>query len=414
MARKLSGGARTRRDQLRMERLENKALLAGEVLVNVVGGHLLITGDAEANQIAVSSGEDPGSFVIRGLDGTTVSMADAPDGTPPGSELTVEGVRGNVRIATGDGDDVVRINRARFARSLAIGTGEGNDTVLIGVPAPSAPAAAEADGEASAEEDPAVDANVAVRGSVRIATFAGEDVVRVADTAIGGHLAVLTGADSDRVVLGADPETPPAEGGAATDELVAESEETDGDAPDPHLLRARGGILVSLGAGDDAASLRDVGSRRGVAVGGDGGSDRIALSDVDAGFSLLVNGGRGDATDNVVLDDVRARFAAVRTGDGADRVRIADSAFAALAVSTGGGDDIVGVAGTKARVAVFLGGPGEDTLNEGEGNEFGTKIVRNFEIPAPPTDGGASGDAGAGPTTAVLPRLVRRARVAAK
>ncbi|MCA9238432.1 MAG: hypothetical protein KDA44_23325 [Planctomycetales bacterium] len=383
MKSKLSGGARPR---MGIERLEQKQMLAGDVLVSVVGGHLLVTGDAEANQIAVTSGEEPGSYLIRGLDGTTVHMA-GDDGAPAEqASVEVTGVRRDVRIAMGDGDDVVRIHDARFRGNVAVTTGQGEDRVLVGLQAP-ADDAAEGDDAAS---------GVFVRGSMTIRTGADNDEVRVAEATVG-LLGIATDGGDDRVVLGAAPEAPPTDGEPpASAETVGDN----ADAEDAHMLRARG-ISVLLGDGDDSAALTDVGARAGIAIGGGEGANRMTLHDVDAGFSLLVSGGRGDAGDDVVLEDVTARVAAVRTGAGADHVRIADSAFMALGVSVGAGDDVVSIAGTRARWAMFLGGPGEDTLNDGDGNHFGRKFVRSFELPAPPMDNGETSGEGTARVVAV-------------
>ena len=62
------------RPSLRFEQLEEKKLLAGDVTVAVVHGALMIDGDDLGNQIVVSSGENPGEYLIRGLDGTVDSV----------------------------------------------------------------------------------------------------------------------------------------------------------------------------------------------------------------------------------------------------------------------------------------------------------------------------------------------------
>src|SRR5687768_10885367 len=95
--------------KLGFESLERKQMLAGDVLVSVVGGNLLVEGDAEANSIVMTSGAETGSLVIQGLDGTNVQFADAAPGDPPtpASGLVVGGVRGHVRVNLGDGNDTV-------------------------------------------------------------------------------------------------------------------------------------------------------------------------------------------------------------------------------------------------------------------------------------------------------------------
>ena len=99
---------RSLRRSLAFEKLESKQMLAGDVIVSVVEGNLIIEGDELGNQIAVSSGEAAGTYIIRGLEGTTVKLGE--DGEPaPETGLVVEGVRGHVRINLGDGDDALTV-----------------------------------------------------------------------------------------------------------------------------------------------------------------------------------------------------------------------------------------------------------------------------------------------------------------
>jgi hypothetical protein len=103
---------RSLRKSLAFEKLESKQMLAGDVVVSVVEGNLIIEGDELGNQIAVSSGEGAGAYVIRGLEGTTVKLGE--DGAPaPETGLVVEGVRGHVRINLGEGDDAVSVTDHR-------------------------------------------------------------------------------------------------------------------------------------------------------------------------------------------------------------------------------------------------------------------------------------------------------------
>ena len=96
--------------------MEQKQLLAGDVVVNVVNGVLTLEGDELGNQIVVSSGEDPGSFLIRGLDGTQLVQGDA----EPVAELVVAGVRHGLRANLGEGNDVLRVENATIRGNVAI------------------------------------------------------------------------------------------------------------------------------------------------------------------------------------------------------------------------------------------------------------------------------------------------------
>jgi hypothetical protein len=289
----------------RFESLERRQLLAGDVLVNVVRGNLVVQGDAVDNDITITAGAERGSFVVTGLNGTTVHQ----NGQTPANEVTVSGVRGDVRI----------------------NLGEGNDSVSL------------------------VNANV--RGDVIVRTGAGDDEISVDETSIGGRLAIDAGADNDTVTLGSAANIGALEG----------------------ALRVQKGIHVDLGSGNDMLTLDQAATRSSIGVHGGLGDDEISAS-VAKGNVLAVLGGEG--MDTITLDDVRARYLGVLAGAGNDHVSIQDSVFTSLGVALGDGDDTLSVGGNEARIAVMLGGPGEDTFEELSENDFTFELIRGFEVPA--------------------------------
>jgi hypothetical protein len=297
----------------RFESLEQRQLLAGDVLVNVVRGDLLIRGDAEGNEIAVTAGAEPGAFVVTGLNGTTVHQ----EGQTPTTEVTVTGVRNDVRI----------------------GLGDGNDSVSL------------------------IDAEV--RGSISIHTGAGDDEVTVDQVAARGGLGIDAGDDNDTVTLGSENDTGATPLGVRDGALEG-------------ALRIRKGIRVNLGNGNDTLTLENAATHIGIGVNGGLGDDTISASGT-SGSILGILG--GDGTDTISLNDVRARHAGVHAGAGNDDVTIEDSVFATLGVALGEGDDTLSIGGNQARFAVLLGGAGEDTLEELAENDFGFQIVRGFENP---------------------------------
>jgi hypothetical protein len=339
--------------KLGFESLERKQMLAGDVLVSLVGGNLLVHGDAEANSIVVTSGAEPGSLVIQGLDGTNVQFADAEPGDPPApaSGLVVEGVRGHVRVNLGEGNDTLAVHDAQFRRSLTVNTGAGEDEVRIG-----------AAGDISGAVTEPGDANVNVGGFLTIRTGEANDDVVVGDAAVGGLLSILTDGGDDTVDLGAD--------GAAT--IV------DGE---PATLRARFGIDVVLGEGIDSAVLRDVSARGAVAVGGGAGADTIDIDDVQAAV-LGVRGGSDDAVDDVDLSGLDVGHAAIELGGGADDLSIVDSAFKSLAVALGAGDDSLSISTVTAKRVLLAGGEGTgDELTDAGDNTIQNLAVSGFELP---------------------------------
>ena len=56
--------------KLGFERLEDRTLLAGNIVARITGGNLSITGDAQANQVLVEK-VGPSSVQLTSLDGTT-------------------------------------------------------------------------------------------------------------------------------------------------------------------------------------------------------------------------------------------------------------------------------------------------------------------------------------------------------
>lgn len=333
--------------RLRLEQLEEKRLLAGDVTVSVVAGALIVEGDELGNQVVISSGEAPGEFVITGLDGTTVQTEgeDAPDseGEEPGDQVVVSGVRRGVHVTTFEGDDTVIIEDARIRGNVTIRTGEGEDYVRVGPE--SGPEIFE-----SLEEEP----------------FS-------ADVAIGRSILIRTGSENDVVELGGPPIAPVPEG----DEDDSES------APS---LAVRGHTFVGLGEGEDMLAVDAVHGRWGLTANGSLGEDDIQVSNSRFMF-LGLRGGAGESGDTVGLDNVRARATVIGTGDGQDTVDIADSAFGMLGVHLGPGDDTLSISGTSARLAVLLGGDGDgDTWNDNGENNFGRQIVGGFEFPEPVVD----------------------------
>ena len=332
--------------RLRFEQLEEKKLLAGDVTVSVVAGALVVEGDELGNQVAISSGEAPGEYLITGLDGTNVQLEgdDAIDTEigEPGDPVVVSGVRRGVHVATFEGDDTVILEDAQIRGNVTIRTGEGSDYVRVGA----------------------------------IRSGPSEDGLSLefseATVSIGRSLLIRTGAENDSVELG---------GRLVEVEPVEEEGEGDGEIA-PSLL-VRGHTFVGLGDGQDSLIADAVHSRWGLSANGGLDDDDIQVSNSHLMF-LGIRGGAGESTDTVGVQNTRARAAAIVTGNGQDSVEVTDSAFGMLGIHLGAGDDTLSIGGTSARLAVLLGGDGDgDTWNNAGDNEFNRRIVRGFEFPEP-------------------------------
>jgi hypothetical protein len=275
------------------------------------------------------------------LDGTNL----VDEGETPATEVTVTGVR-SAHIRMGDGNDLVGIAGASFRGHVAISTGAGEDRVLIGTGGDATELAGQL------PEDLAVE----IRGSLAINAGDDNDEISVDDATVG-RLAVRAGTGDDAVSLGSD-------------EAAEESEAR---------LQVRGGVHVSLGDGNDSLALEQVRARHGVLVRGGAGDDTVDATTV-GGHVVAVVDGEGD--DDVTLNDLEVRHLHVATGVGTDTVDVRDSAFGTFGVALGDGDDSLTTSALEARVAIMLGGEGEDTLNIVDPSDFSHQVIRAFEIPA--------------------------------
>lgn len=336
---------RARRFQL--ESLEPKQMLAGDVAVSVVNGTLFVQGDELDNQIAITSGETPGSYVIRGLAGTNVSMddGDSPTDAAATQQVVVNGVRHGIHARMGEGDDVVHLNDLQTRGNVTIATGEGSDIVRVGR-GPNLPEMSDDD------RVPLAEPSVAIGGNLLIRTGNGDDTVVVDHTVGRGRLAISTGADSDAVRIG-----------QRDLQIMGEDEETGENggvsqfAPDVRFAA----VNLHLGAGDDTASVSDTTARHSVSVQAGAGNDGVRLAGVRA-QTIAIDGGRGEFTDKVAIRDSSTRLL-----------------FAAL----GDGNDVLTLGGVRAQLALLSGGRGDgDALNEVAENFIRRQRVIGFELPS--------------------------------
>jgi hypothetical protein len=336
------------------EALERRELLAGDVLVSVVHGDLKITGDVANNNIAVTAGAEANTFVITGLDGTNLRLVDRATGEPGEamSELTVT-ARGDVKIRLGEGNDMVAVTDANVRGKLSVHTGDGDDTVEI-----SNEVAAALNGNGDG-----LGVLLGFRGGVNVDTGDGADEVSVTN-AVRGRFSVDTGDGDDSVSLSGEGE------GDASLRLGSVLGGALG-------FRASSSVHVNLGEGNDDFTLANVETSANVHVNGGSGDDTI---DVDSLTARVVSVLGGEGADSVSLANVEARHAGVFTGVGDDTVSLTDSVFASLGVMLGDDDDSLATGGLDVRLAAFLGGDGEDTLEELAASNLVHNIVNGFEL----------------------------------
>jgi hypothetical protein len=101
------------------ESLESRQMLAGDVTARIVNGDLIIKGDRNANEIAVTQS---GTTITVVGTGTTVNS-----GT---SAAVITGFTGSIKLKMKGGDDDVTLT-GLTATELDAGLGKGNDTLDI-------------------------------------------------------------------------------------------------------------------------------------------------------------------------------------------------------------------------------------------------------------------------------------------
>ncbi|MGA2619856.1 MAG: hypothetical protein ABSF26_19760 [Thermoguttaceae bacterium] len=126
--------AKSRGRKLRIELLERRTLLS--VTVSVVSGTLIVTGDSNANVVAIDqvdtsggTGVQPGTFLIT--PGAKTSL----NGGTPGAAVTLSGATAGIRVSLGAGTDSLDMQGVAgqplspFAISITPGT--GHNTIRI-------------------------------------------------------------------------------------------------------------------------------------------------------------------------------------------------------------------------------------------------------------------------------------------
>lgn len=108
--------------RLFLESHENRSVLAGDVFASMVGGHLMIQGDGDANGVHIQTMAD-GAVEVSGIEAggspTLINASSEPYVSTGAHFLT--------RVHLGDGDDVLRINAEASAETDA-GNPNGNNS----------------------------------------------------------------------------------------------------------------------------------------------------------------------------------------------------------------------------------------------------------------------------------------------
>jgi len=123
---------RTIKRKLRLESLESRCLLAGNVTVKVAGGNLFITGDNNDNVVLVAGTGTSGQYLVEGLTDSAGLPTNIRYNGTNNSSVIVSGVKHSINVDLKGGDDAFGLTNANVKNDVNIEMGAGNDLVAIG------------------------------------------------------------------------------------------------------------------------------------------------------------------------------------------------------------------------------------------------------------------------------------------
>lgn len=339
-------GQCNQRRSLRMEHLETRSLMAGNVLVSVTEGIVSIRGDVAANGVQISSRQTPDGpqLVIAGI-----PLADAATKINGGADPFVVGGP---------------------LRGISLNLAGGNDFLSINNPPPTEP---------NAPPPPPV----GLPGNVNIQLGEGNDRVngRFNNEAIvsinlgtGNDRAGIAGSNVKQLSVFGEPPPPPA-----------------GQTPPPpgndtvnlENVRSTGPILIDVGGGNDKVKIAGRAPMGGVTILAGDGEDQIEVQGGDTPLAiaaLTIKSGGGTDTVTVAHVGIRERLN-IETASGNDTVVLDGVRAAGFFAALGEGSDKLTVRGSGGGRATFDGGPGDDLFTDGGDNAFEALLKQNFEAP---------------------------------
>ena len=237
---------------MRLESLEGRSLMAGDVFASMKVGSLKIEGDSQANDIAVVD-LGGGKIEITGRNGTMVNRV---------AKVTLVGFRSDFKAELKGGDDIFSWSgiASRVPARFGIDTGAGNDSVFV---------------------------DKLFAGIGKIETGLGNDLVEVLN-AKASILEIETGDGDDVVRIG---------------------------SPSVLTNVSVSNFKIGTGLGNDQVQVQNSNlNTTPMKIELGSGNDKAVVSKVRGSAAVVVSGGFG--TDSVVFDDSTCREIEVELGDG--------------------------------------------------------------------------------------------------
>lgn len=359
--------AARQRSRSAAEWLEARTLLTGNVQSIVSGGNLILTGNADSNDVRISFNFTTSNIVVSGLSGTTINGS-----TDQFTAFTgTQRMPGSIIAALGDGDDVLTINDVIALDNIEIDGGAGNDTVSLN----NTHAGDNVELNGGSGNDrieinvSGIDDNLTINGgtgddsiSIEVSVVddfavinggAGNDVLGLNRLSVGDNLTIDLGDDDDTLIANRVSVDDNAfiRSGAGNDTLRIQAGYT------------KDNMSIDTGDGNDSVFLRSNIVINDLRIGTGNGNDTLDFQNSLVQDNLFVNTGEGDDTfiySASAVDDLID----LRTEGGADTVVFVNSAFHHNLLSdTGSGNDLViARSSVIGDTAILQTGSGADRL----------------------------------------------------
>lgn len=303
----------------RLQKLEDRSLLAGNVTAQMIGQTAFVTGDSADNNTQILV--DNGNVVVRGLDGTTINGSTDDFVLATGTSLP-----GSLIASFGDGNDTFTLDGISVGRHAWIAGGNGNDSLAV---MGSSTIGFNLRMDGNAGDDVLSVQDSTVTGTPTLVGGIGNDMIIMSNSIAGNNLTIFAGAGNDDVVV--------------DDSQVGVDTRVFGQQGDDDIVFRNAtlfdDVFIYAGAGSDIVLFDSTAVGDKSWIFGQSGTDNISYTGTTqfADRTRVFGGGGADnieAEAGVIFDGFRMRSFSGTTVDAtAISTRITDATTGALAAA---------------------------------------------------------------------------------
>lgn len=338
------------RQSLAFEPLERREMMAGNVMASVHGQMLLLWGDDAANGVNITYNAADKTYRVTGKDaGGSPTTINGLDTSLPANVVSLGNAK-QVAVYLNGGDDAFSVGSPQavdtvIAKWFTVNTGEGNDTVTLGLA-----------GNTSGTTAPLANSLRARATTVDLGN--GNDTLSLAQADILHSMKIIAG-DGDDDVLFATEFTP---SGSTNRTLFP--------------VRVRGHLNIQLGGGADQLDIKNAIVDRDLIITDFVGPADINLHNLTVRQHLDID--TGNDADAITVDLVHAEQLSIDTNGAVDDVDVTKSRFRSVNIKLGGARDTMLIRNTTSTVATFLDGGADEARLTQTASTLRSLLKRNF------------------------------------